>query len=92
MLGLCYPLQVNISGYWDVYNNVLSPAKDLAKGIAAAMPSSGVLGARRSPAACPHAYPQLCCVLQPVYVGTPRSGLEGYMLTSALGCACAQAC
>ena len=37
---------MNITGYWDVYNKVLAPAQDLKRGIAGAMPSSGLLGAR----------------------------------------------
>jgi hypothetical protein len=34
--------QVNTTGYWDLYNRVLSDSTDLKK--AEAMPSSGLLG------------------------------------------------
>lgn len=35
-------IQVNITGYWDLYNRVLSDKTSLTK--AGAMPSSGLLG------------------------------------------------
>ena len=35
-------LQINITGYWDLYNRVLSDKTTLLK--AGAMPSSGLLG------------------------------------------------
>ena len=38
---MCY-LQINITGYWDLYNRILSDKTTLMK--AGAMPSSGLLG------------------------------------------------
>ena len=38
---MCH-LQINITGYWDLYNRVLSDKTTLLK--AGAMPSSGLLG------------------------------------------------
>lgn len=35
-------LQINITGYWDLYNQVLSDSTSLKR--AGAMPSSGLLG------------------------------------------------
>ena len=39
--------QVNITGYWDLYNQVLSDSTSLAR--AGAMPSSGLLGEPLTP-------------------------------------------
>ncbi len=40
-------VQINITGYWDLYNRVLSDKTTLQK--AGAMPSSGLLGTKPSP-------------------------------------------
>lgn len=45
-VGVWHP-QINITGYWDLYNRVLSDRTTLQK--AGAMPSSGLLGTEQSP-------------------------------------------
>lgn len=62
-------LQVNITGYWDLYNRVLSDSTSLAR--AGAMPSSGLLGEPR------HLFRAAsCCVLLLCHLIT----FSGYLL------------
>ena len=64
--GCFWHAQINITGYWDLYNRVLSDKTSLQK--AGAMPSSGLLGMTQ-PHSHQHSVIYLASLLKATHVG-----------------------